>query len=382
MSNPPTHRTKRPRHGRCTVLAAAAAALTLAGCGSSRPEPAEPPGPSDAAAVTAAATPEWQNRLDALVHARSASGSGLAAGAGSYRVGPGDQLDVQVFLAPQLSAQTRVGSTGEISLPLLGQVPAQGRTPDELAREIEERLASTYMRDPTVRVEVLEMRSSGVSVVGAVNTPGVYQVTTDARLLDVLAMAEGLSETAGGTVLIARGGRGTPGFDPQAGSAAAPIDSVITQASSAATSASLPMVEEVNLRNLLASGDERLNPPVYPGDVVNVRPGGVVYVMGQVNAPGGFPLTGTDNISVLQAIALAEGLSSTAKAGGSMIIRDDGQGQKIEIPVNLGEVMDGDAAPPMLRADDVLFVPNNTFKAVAKGAWESIIRVFTFRAFF
>lgn len=378
MSTNVTHRRDRSRPRHLRLALAAVGFVGLVGCGSPRPAAVPPTGPAGAGPAGTDATREWQNRLDALVQARGAVGNGGAAGTGSYRIGPGDQLDIQVFAAEQLSAQTRVGSSGEISLPLLGQVPASGRTPEELERHIEERLAGTYMRDPHVRVEVLEMRSSGVSVIGAVRTPGVYQVTTDATLLDVLAMAEGLDETAGGTVLIARGGRGQAAFDPEVNDTTGAEASRLSEEAALAASRS---VEEVRLQDLVASGGGALNPPVHPGDIVNVRPGGVVYVMGQVNAPGGFPMTGSDHVTVLQALALAEGLGSTANASESIIIRDDGQGGKLEIPVDLDEVLEGETPPPLLAAEDVLFIPNNTVKSVAKGAWESLIRLFTFRPF-
>jgi polysaccharide export outer membrane protein len=339
--------------------------LTLPlGCASappSAPTAAAPALPADSGPPSPA-TEAWQGQLDALVDTQGTVAGAVDVEGDGYRIGEGDELAVEVFGADALSARTRVGAEGDISLPLLGPVTAAGLTPLELERRVEERLSTTYMKDPHVRVDVVEMRSRAVSVIGAVRRPGVYQVTGRATLLSVLAMAEGLAEDAGGTVLIARG-------------SLARQDSLAPGTPDHAVG----LIDEVDLQALFVAGDRRLDVPVGPGDIVNVQPAGIVYVMGEVNRPGGFTLSRGEPLSVLQALALAQGLGPTAAAGRSLIIRDAGNGEKQEIPVDLDDVLSGSEPPHLLASNDVLFVPNNTAKSVAKGVVDAMVRMFTFR---
>src|SRR3989454_10747540 len=121
------------------------------------------------------------------------------------RIGPEDLLEIGVFEAPEMNRSLRISAGGEISLPLLGAVQAAGLTPRELEFVLQELLRRSVMKDPHVTVFVREMQSHAVSVFGAVRKPGVFQIRGAKTLVEVLAMAEGLSEDAGDTVLVMRG---------------------------------------------------------------------------------------------------------------------------------------------------------------------------------
>jgi len=136
-------------------------------------------------------------------------------------------------------------------------------------------------------------------------------------------------------------------------------------------------IVEVNLTRLLESGGADI--VVRPGDVVQVPPAKLVYVAGEVNRPGGFALTAGEPITVLQAVALAEGLGRTAASGRSIIVRQREDGSKEEIPVDLEAVLDGEEAAPLLQPSDVLFIPNNDTKSVALGVVDAFVRMFTLR---
>ena len=136
---------------------------------------------------------------------------------------------------------------------------------------------------------------------------------------------------------------------------------------------------EVNLKDLLESGDARYDVPVYPGDIVKVKQAGIVYVVGEVHKPGGFTLKNNEKITVLQAVALGEGLTGTAAKRNSLIIRTAEGGQREEIPVDLGKVLKGQAPDLSLQSKDILFVPNSTTKSVARGTVDSLVRVFSLR---
>lgn len=270
-----------------------------------------------------------------------------------------------VFEAPELNRTVRVSPGGEISLPLLGTVRAGGLTPQELQVSLEERLRSRYILDPHVSVQVTDIQSHPIAVVGAVNRPGVYQVRGPQTLVEVLALAGGLSEDAGSSALVVRGGSTSLLRRPPADGAPA-----------------LPEVEEVALGVLLETGDARHNVAVYPGDVVKVTPAGVVYVVGEVRQPGVFPLSRYAGMTLMQAVALGEGLSPTAARGRALIIRTDPSGARSEIRVDLGRVLAGRATDPPLQPRDIVFVPNSAMRSVALGVIEALARMITLRAVF
>ena len=288
---------------------------------------------------------EWNQRLQEL-------GRGGPGEPGDYRIGPYDLVDISVFEAPELNRTVRVSAGGEISLPLLGGVQAAGLTPQELERVLQELLRRRYMKDPHVSVFVREMESHPVSVFGAVTKPGVYQIRGTRTLIEVLSLAQGLAEDAGDTVLVMRGRSPTPqALAEEGGDAAGGAEAA------AGNNAS------INLKDLLESGDTRYNVPVHPGDIVKVARAGVVYVVGEVKKPGGFVLRNNENISVLQALALAEGLSRTAAKSQARIIRTDPEGRRSAVPINLDKVLAGKAADPFLAPNDIVFVPNSAARS-------------------
>src|SRR3990172_181365 len=182
-----------------------------------------------------------------------------------------------------------------------------------------------------------EYGSDPVSVVGAVKVPGLYQIQTERRLIELLAMAQGFSESQkmlpGRTIVITRkeGGVQSP---PGAGDLP---PSVSPDGSGGAPGPDSQWAEvvEIPIKALLESGDPQWNVPVYPGDVIKVVPAGTFYVAGDVNQPGGFPLTDFDNVSSIQAIAMAGGTKKTAKLKEAVIIRRDASGNRAEEKVDL-----------------------------------------------
>ncbi len=301
------------------------------------------------------------------------------ARADEYRIGPEDLLEITVFEAPELNRSVRVSASGEFSLlPLSGAVKAAGLAPRELEFVLQELLRRTYMKDPHVSVFIRELQSHPVSVVGAVKKPGVFQVRGAKTLLEVLSMAEGLAEDAGDTILVMRGAglRGVLARDDnkqEAGRQSSPAGEHANTEAAASSPPKEPVVEntlEINLKNLLESGDPRYNVPIHPGDIVKVTRAGIVYVVGEVKRSGGFVLKSNENISVLQALALAEGLTRTSAKSQARIIRtDEKTGRRAEIPLNLQKVLEGKAPDPLLQSKDIVFVPNSgTRSALYRGA--------------
>ena len=113
-----------------------------------------------------------------------------------YVIGPSDRLAVEVFGISDLSRAVLVDANGQIALPVAGMVTATGKTPVELASEIQGLLEARHVRDPQVTVSISEAHSSHVTVDGAVTEPGVYPVTGRLTLIRALARAKGVTEFA------------------------------------------------------------------------------------------------------------------------------------------------------------------------------------------
>ena len=279
-----------------------------------------------------------------------------------YSVAPDDLLDVYVVDVPELSREYRVSPDGKLTIPLLpAPIVAQGLTPDQLAAVISDRLRSTKMVSyPHVVVTVKTSRVHSVTIMGAVKQPQIYPVFGTTTLLDVLSQAQGLADDAGNTVIIMRGTLAQHAF------------AFDKNKENARQEEPESNITKVDLRKLLQSGDPSLNVTVYPGDKITVDRAGIVYVVGAVKRPGGFTLkTDHENMTVLKAVALGEGLTSTALRKKAMIIRQSPKvpGGRQEITVNLAKVFAGRAPDQELQPNDILFVPDSTSrKALRQGA--------------
>jgi polysaccharide export outer membrane protein len=112
-----------------------------------------------------------------------------------YRLGPGDKLRIEVYKDPQLSESVQVRPDGKITLPLVGDVDATGRTPIELRDALATSLKE-FMNNPTVTVIVVEAVASQVTVMGEVSKPGAMQMHGPTSVLQAIAMAGGFKEFA------------------------------------------------------------------------------------------------------------------------------------------------------------------------------------------
>jgi len=280
-----------------------------------------------------------------------------------YIISSADVLIVSVYDAPDISGEYRVGPTGQIELPLLSEaIAAAGLTPAQLSEQISEKYRKAeIISHPRVTVAVKESRVHSITVAGAVKTPQIYPLFGKATLLDVLSQAQGLANDAGGAALITRGGIAMQTLE-QSG-----------ECRSAARKAPCAASFTVDLKQLEETGDPAFNVDLYPGDRVTVQRAGIVYVVGAVNRPGGFPLkAGQEDMTVLQALALAEDLKPTAARKKAMIMRRSAAAAtngREAIAVNLKNVLEGREADPRLQANDILYVADSTGKrALRRGA--------------
>jgi polysaccharide export outer membrane protein len=149
-------------------------------------------------------------------------------GNAGYKIGAQDVLDVNVFQVAELSRAAQVNESGTISMPLIGEVPAAGRTAQELERDLSNRLLK-YLQKPQVAVMVKEYNAQRVTLEGAVKKPGVYPMRGKTSLLQTIAQAEGFSDIADTTVVVFRqtpSGQSAARFDVaaiRAGTAADPV---------------------------------------------------------------------------------------------------------------------------------------------------------------
>jgi polysaccharide biosynthesis/export protein len=256
-----------------------------------------------------------------------------AAGAenGDYRVGIGDKLEIAVFGHDDLVKTSEVGVEGTINFPLVGDLKVEGRTVAEIDDELTKRLASEYLVDPQVNVEVKEFRSQWVTLMGEVRTPGRYALRRNMRLLDVIAEAGGPTKEAGQEIAITR-------HEPKTGK-----------------------VQQLRVRmdDLLTANSPADNLDLHHGDIISIGERAVFYIRGEVNRPSAFVLE--RGMTVMRAIAVAGGLTQYANRKEVQLVRSGTEGALESITVNLKAIEDGKVADQPLRPDDVIIVPRRIF---------------------
>ena len=281
----------------------------------------------------------------------------------TYLLGPDDQLEIS---GPDLTdsagdKRARIDSDGDVQAPLVGRIRVAGLTVQQ-AEEVLDKALSKYIREPQVVLNVAEVRSQPVSILGAINTPGVHQVQGHKTLLEMLASAGGIRPDAGYSVRITR----------QLEWGCIPLPSATLDPSHQFS------VAEVNLREIMEAKDPAENIQIFPHDVISVPKAEMVYVVGEVKRSGGFVLGERQSISVLQAISLAEGLNGTADAKHSKILRlNRDSDQREELPVNVKDLLKGKKQGVSLQGDDILFIPGSTGKKTALRAVEAAVQTGT-----
>ena len=289
----------------------------------------------------------------ALAQQRPAGNPEFGANLPAQPVGPNDLLSVSVYDAPELSRTVRVGADGFFRLPMLKQlIRAQGLLP----AGIEAAIAAALQQEqilvaPFVTINIAEYHSRPISVAGAVKMPLVFQADGPTSLLEAIARAQGLREDAGSEILVSQT---QPGPDEK------PVT----------------LTRRIPVRGLIDDADPALNVKLTGGEEIRVPEAGHIFVVGNVKKPGAFAIRETADTSVLQMIALAEGLApySTKEA---YIYRREGSGNKNEIPVPLDRIMARKAPDVPLIANDILYIPDNKGKRMTLGALEKILGVGT-----
>jgi polysaccharide export outer membrane protein len=280
----------------------------------------------------------------------------------TYLLGPDDQLEIS---GPELTDMStkpvRIDGEGDIAVPLAGPVHVAGLTVQQTEQELD-RVLSKYIRRPQVVVNVVEVRSQPVSVVGAVNSPGVHQVQGHKTVLEMLAMAGGMRQDAGYSIRITR----------ELEWGCIPLPSAQLDSSGKYS------VAELNLRKIMDAKTPEENIQIFPHDVISVPKAEMVYVIGEVHRSGGFVLGEHQSISVLQALSLAEGLNTGADPRHAKILRLKPEAdQREELKVDVKDALNGKNADIPLQGEDILFIPGSTGKKAALRGLEAAIQTGT-----
>jgi polysaccharide export outer membrane protein len=274
-----------------------------------------------------------RGRSNAATAARNTGLAQVPADFALLKLSPGFLLSLNVLDDSDFVGTFRIDEQGDIALPVLGVLHVAGETVSEARSQIRQVLLERkILQDPQVDLSILEYSAPEVTIIGEVASPGKYPLLVSRKLVDVLALAGGTTIAAGSEVQITHD---TTDADP-----------ILVHYSRATD----PKV----VANVI----------VLPGDTVQVKRAGIVYVLGAVTRPGGYVMQEEGTLNVLQAISLASGTSATASTHTIYLLRHNADGTEVDIALPFNKMRHGKTADVQLRATDVLFVPTSTFKAV------------------
>jgi polysaccharide export outer membrane protein len=318
------------------LLVVSLATLLGVGCSAQPPTRITPP---DSATVPPTLTEI--NRTLAAVALQAAVSSA------DYRLSAEDLVQITIFNVPESETgltprrvEVRVSQRGLITLPLVGDIQVAGLTTSNMEKLLQERYEK-YLHNPQIGVQVKEYRQR-VSVIGAVPRPGVFELSGPKTIIDMLALAGGVSENAGSQVHLYRQG-------PEG------RQSYVIDLFALAKNSGL-----INAKNV-----EMVNQEVQAGDVINVPQAGMFFVDGAVGRPGSYPLG--RRFTLVQALAAAGGVDrELAKISGITIFRRQNPPEVERIPVDLDQILAGKATDPQVQADDVIVVPISTPKYLVR----------------
>ena len=238
-----------------------------------------------------------------------------------YRMGTGDVLRITVYGQPDLATEARVGDSGNISFPLIGDVKMAGVTPAQGETEIAQRLSKGgFINEPFVPLNVVQYRGQQISVLGRVNRPGRHTLEKVSRVTDVLALAGGIAGDGADTITLVRTRDGKPEY------------------------------RDIDMIALFQPGGEASNEMVQDGDIVNVARQPMFYIYGEVQRPGAFRLE--RNMSVVQALSMGGGVTARGTQKGLKIMRRDAGGELQQLDASLADPV---------KKDDVIYVKESLF---------------------
>ena len=246
---------------------------------------------------------------------------------------PGDVLEITVFNAADLHERVRVGDSGLVHLPLVGDTQVAGMTTAAAEMVVEKELRDDgLVKNPVVSILVAESQAF-VTVVGEVGHPGNFPIRQAHTVMDAILSAGGFTPTSSNSLTLQHAGQ-----------------------------------EPVKIS--WQSDDERnlkLRESLSPGDIVTVDKAQLAYVLGEVVQPSGIVINPSEPVTVLKAVAVAHGFTHMASLSNSRILRKQKDGSILEIPVNLGHLMSNKERDIAMFPNDMLYVPSSKLKSMAQG---------------
>jgi len=271
------------------------------------------------------------------------TGNAITAAPMAAAISVGDALEVSEYRTPEVHCAVRVAADGTVEVPMVQAVKVVGLSEQEAARAIEQALvAKGILLHPQVQVVVTAYSGQDVSVLGEVVRPGVYPYAQHHRLLDLISAASGVSASAGRLVNVYHRGEMHK-----------PLAVVLDPEGSDA-------------------GREH-NPELEPGDTVEVSRAGLIYVVGGVQRPGGFPVDPVKGLTVVQALSLAWGPTGNASLARGVLIREQKSGRTVT-SLNLKRMLRGLEPDQSMRDRDILYVPDSAVKTLVNRTLESAIQ--------
>jgi polysaccharide export outer membrane protein len=204
-----------------------------------------------------------------------------------YKVGPQDVLNITIFGESQLSGKFRIDNDGTFTFQYLGRVKAEDLTVTEIEANLKKGLAEGYLKNPQVSVEIDQYHSQNVYVLGEVRAPNKYSLPGNSTLIDVLTQAGSVTQTAGHWVYINHARQGVLTGGP-----------AVTGDTSTADL-------KINLNDIQSGKAQNIK--IQDGDTIWIPKAQIIYVVGEVRTPGGFPYD--ESMTVFDAISLAGGVS-------------------------------------------------------------------------
>jgi polysaccharide export outer membrane protein len=254
-------------------------------------------------------------------------------------------LEVTVTHCPELTRTFRVNADDTLTLPLLNKpIAVRGATPVQLTDKIRQALIEQQiLTDPIVNVSVLEYRSRPVSLIGAVVHPLTFQATGHVTLLDAIAMAGGLSPTAGGNIRVT----GAHGSAPDS-------------------------VRVISAQDLIHGHTPSLNLRLYGGEDIRVPEAEKIFVAGNVVHPGMYPMPNDSEMTVVKAISLSSGLGHFSGHTAYIYRRQSSGTDRTEMKIEVNRIIAHKSPDIALQADDILYIPTSNGKKFASTMFTQI----------
>ena len=290
-----------------------------------------------------------------------------------YTLGPGDVLDIKVFGSEEFDRKLRVSGTGNITFPYIGSVLAEGRTLADLEFTLEVLLGAKYLKDPQISIFIEEFVSKRVTVVGEVQDPQVVSLRRNSStIMEVLGRVGGVTVEAGNTIYVIRTApvRAALGAGSSSGeSAEASLASTAIYAHNITSDDENIMVQmqdtviPIDMRDLFEYRNPMANIEMFPGDIISVPRGQLVFIMGQVEKPGAHKLT--EGMTALQAISMGGKFAPTFTPRNVKLIRRASDGSTTFATLDLAKITKGEEDDVEVLPGDIFIVGRSISKTVA-----------------